>query len=428
MSERIPSREEAALPESMSHVDLFSGIRPAGSASPPKPTDCEPFCLSSETKPGNATSPITGPECPSSGMSTTLKPSSVQLWPTATSSDCKRQKQNMGGNESLPSAAQVHLWPTPRSNAISSTRTDAGNPAKDGKMLDGEAKAHSFARQGFPVSQPLPLVSEKEVAMTVGFGLRLSEWLSDSNPAGLFVKTLLASPRFRSPLRSLAWTLKGYAGCPDEPSLKSSRDLTLPGMTCHGIGMESLGFRLCRLSVSELSTSEIGSGSSQDVEMWATPREAEWKGCGPTGSKSHQHRMDRDYLDAQAQSHAELWSTPRALDGEKGGPNMSFGAGGTPLPAQAAGFQLWRTPETFAGGRSAPSTAGRDSPGLEYDALQWSFQTGPKPSSKPGPTESRGQLNPDWVCWLQGFPAGWLNYAGSGTPSSRQSRKKSSGQ
>lgn len=28
------------------------------------------------------------------------------------------------------------------------------------------------------------------------------------------------------------------------------------------------------------------------------------------------------------------WSTPRASDGEKGGPNMAFGAGGTPLPAQ----------------------------------------------------------------------------------------------
>lgn len=29
------------------------------------------------------------------------------------------------------------------------------------------------------------------------------------------------------------------------------------------------------------------------------------------------------------------WGTPRGSDGEKGGPNMSFGAGGTPLPAQA---------------------------------------------------------------------------------------------
>ena len=32
---------------------------------------------------------------------------------------------------------------------------------------------------------------------------------------------------------------------------------------------------------------------------------------------------------------AAYWSTPRASDGEKGGPNQAFGAGGQPLPAQA---------------------------------------------------------------------------------------------
>lgn len=38
---------------------------------------------------------------------------------------------------------------------------------------------------------------------------------------------------------------------------------------------------------------------------------------------------------------AENWGTPRASDAEKGGPNQSFGAGGIPLPAQAA---TWPTP------------------------------------------------------------------------------------
>lgn len=38
------------------------------------------------------------------------------------------------------------------------------------------------------------------------------------------------------------------------------------------------------------------------------------------------------------------WSTPRATDGEKGGPGMTFGAGGTPLPAQAAQLAGWATP------------------------------------------------------------------------------------
>lgn len=43
------------------------------------------------------------------------------------------------------------------------------------------------------------------------------------------------------------------------------------------------------------------------------------------------------------------WSTPRASDGEKGGPGMQFGAGGTPLPAQAVG--TWRTPQAEEGNK-----------------------------------------------------------------------------
>lgn len=47
---------------------------------------------------------------------------------------------------------------------------------------------------------------------------------------------------------------------------------------------------------------------------------------------------------------AKNWATPRASDAEKGGPNQSFGAGGTPLPAMAA---QWMTPNVPNGGRSA---------------------------------------------------------------------------
>jgi hypothetical protein len=42
-----------------------------------------------------------------------------------------------------------------------------------------------------------------------------------------------------------------------------------------------------------------------------------------------------------------LWATIRASDGEKGGPNMKFGAGGQPLPAMAAQAAAWRTPNTL---------------------------------------------------------------------------------
>lgn len=285
----------------------------------------------------------------------------------------------------------VDLWPTATVNdSTGSQYCYDHNREKLLKLPGACAQHHSSLPLASRVSQPVPPASAKAVAMTVGSGRRLSAWLPDSGPVGACLKTLLASPAWRSPLRFLTWTLKGYAGSPDEPSLKSSGDLTFWDMTSPATGMASLGFRVCRLSVSELSTDATASGSSPAGEMWGTPRADEWKGCGPTGGKAHLHRLERDYLDAQAQSHAELWSTPRSSDGEKGEPNMAFGAGGTPLPAQSA------------------------------------CQTGPEPSLNAEPTASRGQLNPDFVCWLMGYPAGWLNYADSATPSSPKSRRKSS--
>lgn len=256
--------------------------------------------------------------------------------------------------------------------------------------------------------------------MTAGSGRRLSAWLNASDPAGACLRTLLDSPRWHSPLRSLAWTLKGYGGVPDEPCAKSSEDLTFWDMTSRETGMASLGFRLCRLSQSELSTDAIGFSSSPDAEMWltpsanedaagtihgkmqrmltheckghaelwGTPREAEHKGCGPTGGKSHLHRLEREYLDAQAQSHAELWASPMASD-----------------------FKDKRCDEWTKN--------------LSNEAVEFS-PTGQPPTSNAEPTALRGQLNPDFVCWLMGYPAGWLNYADLETPSSRKSPRKSS--
>lgn len=72
-----------------------------------------------------------------------------------------------------------------------------------------------------------------------------------------------------------------------------------------------------------------------------------------------------------------LWGTPRSSDGEKGGPNQSFGAGGMPLPAQAA---QWTTPQAHdvsprGSGQVPTSTAGNAC--LARDAMNW-----PTPASR----------------------------------------------
>ena len=167
------------------------------------------------------------------------------------------------------------------------------------------------------------------------------------------------------------------------------------------------------------------------------------------------------------------WSTPRATDGEKGGPNQSFGAGGTPLPSQAA---QWETPSVAVtagsrlsrgGERSSellltgqaiavsawPTPAARDHKGSgtaitradgksRMDMLDWKAERGfslpPVPTTPPGSRSSdlrrvalrlwlmsmsrspsslkgwvrkvsRPKLNPSFVDWMHGWPSEWTD-------------------
>jgi len=332
--------------------------------SPPNLADSEQSSLSNVTPTGSATSRTTGRECQSSETLETLTPSSVQLWPTA--KVASGDYQNGANGErflNLSGAVKQHveLWPKASAHKTTKNRTAPTKMKEDGcqTALADATFLHSSSPPECRASRPVPPASDLEAAMTVGSGRRLSAWLSDCGPAGAFLKTLLASPRLRSPLRSLTWTLKGYAGCPDEPSQKSSADLTLWDMTSRETGMESLGFRLCRLSVSELSTDGTDCGLSPDAEMWTTPTVRDSNSVA----------------------------------------KCTRGAG-----IKAAGNELIQ-----------PLTVQADS-----------FQTGAEPSLKKEPTESRGQLSPDFVCWLMGYPAGYLNYADSEMPLSRKSRRKSS--
>lgn len=195
--------------------------------------------------------------------------------------------------------------PTPSVELWSSARSNSGvsrEPGSGGKCLQEEAqKQYSSSPQASLASLPLPPVSEKAVRMTVGSGQRLSAWLPEQGPIGVFLKTLLESPVWTNPLRSLEWRLKGYGTVPDEPSLKSSADLPLLDMSCLATGTGFPGFRLCRLLVSEHGTGETGYSSCAD-DLWGTP-EATEAPC------SRSHKTDAAGLSNQVKAHAQLWAT-----------------------------------------------------------------------------------------------------------------------
>ncbi len=115
---------------------------------------------------------------------------------------------------------------------------------------------------------------------------------------------------------------------------------------------------------------------------------------------------------------ARLWSTIRSsTDGEKGGPNQQFGAGGTPLPSQAVTTtsRLWST----ASARDWKDTPGMSTTGTNPDGSTrtrldqlprqaQTMMTGGVASSLPGDwTSSQLCLNPLFVEWLMDLPAGW---------------------
>lgn len=143
------------------------------------------------------------------------------------------------------------------------------------------------------------------------------------------------------------------------------------------------------------------------AEHWSTPRVARGGYTRDRGDP----KKERLTLEGQS----EAWSTPRASDGEKGGPNMAFGAGGTPLPTQAA---HWPTPLTADDGRKVTARSAQQQ--LCNVAESW-----PNSPSRPDlPTiaggrssETRRRLNPLFVEWLMGWPEGLSGFDTAATAS-----------
>ena len=208
-------------------------------------------------------------------------------------------------------------------------------------------------------------------------------------------------------------------------------------------------------------------GTSLNTQMlhshWPTPTVADVQGGRKTRSGE---RSDEPLLNGLM-----TWSTPRASDGEKGGPNQSFGAGGQPLPAQmhqaspwvtpstrdwkdtpgmaterddgrsrldqlprqmaATEAATWPTPTSLSGGSETSNPPGNSrsmNKTLEmlYGPDRGMSRTGPTPNGSSATTEKRGAPNPVFACWLMGFPDAWISGALRAMQSRPSLRRKSS--
>ena len=291
-------------------------------------------------------------------------------------------------------------------------------------------------------ASPFPSPGSDEARrMTAISGRKWRGSYPKSGPVGCLLRTLLESTDWRSTEFFLTW--KGSA-------TKQRRRSKF------------------RLAPSMPRTSECGSGS------WATPVSQ------PAGStpedfiRRKQESVARGNsmgivltdLGLQAQAVASgTWPTPTVTSGaqtaETPTPNQTGGTtlegaaraswptpgarekgGGEytdPEKAQArkeAGHQInlseaaltaWATPTSrdYKHSHGPEALERKFTEETRGKALTEQAAFGNKPNGSTAATASAGALNPEFVCWLQGFPSGWLNLEPSATPSSRKSSKSS---
>lgn len=104
----------------------------------------------------------------------------------------------------------------------------------------------------------------------------------------------------------------------------------------------------------------LGAAAGVAMENWQTPRTVAGGYTRDGGQKGEER------LSLQGQAETLNWGTPRASDAEKGSPNQSFGAGGIPLPAQAA---KWPTPMAGTPAQNGNNAAGNNDFSRKADIL-----------------------------------------------------------
>lgn len=231
--------------------------------------------------------------------------------------------------------------------------------------------------------------------ITATSGRSSSELLRTTDPLGACLKMLLGTSAWGSTRCALTWKAS---------ATPAGRLLFRLVPSTRRTGATESGFWL---------TPDVpGGGRANPPEMSPTGRL-------PDGRKrqvglEHQARMvERGF-----------WPTPMASDGCKGGPAQRDGRG---RPYLAGAVHLWPTPKASPSG---PDFARRKRPGSGGDDLATAVARAflPTPTASQEAKNStlppsqmtrdnlagylfrngeRGQLNPEWVEWLMGFPAGW---------------------
>lgn len=279
---------------------------------------------------------VPGTDCPSAQAAEAWIWASCWPNPASTRDALSSGRITPGGPSSPPSGPDT--LPRPRSGMMSPPLTGGPSVARSTPSLPDT-----------PVSPSAWQDSAKEPTTSGTCGPMLPGSSAKSNPDGSFSKTSPGtSPSVLKPFCAtygdwvsrlrLAYSRRAKLARRMKGSACSSWPTATPMQTRDGWTADELGARRAEVAASAKNGNGFGLGLGAAATSWTTPQAHDTtprgKGQQPT-AKAGNACLARD---------AEVftqWGAPRASDAEKGGPNQAFGAGGIPLPAQAA---QWPTP------------------------------------------------------------------------------------
>jgi hypothetical protein len=235
--------------------------------------------------------------------------------------------------------------------------------------------------------------TEKARKMTVTSGRKLLDSYRKSSPVGSLVRMLLDTSLWGSTMCFLTWKAKVtkqsrlyFQLVPSTPRInetESSLWATPSASDSQGSHGGGQG-RSLRTDIWEWKKG-----------MWPTPKASD-SIMGMTARTSGRPIEKSTHLQTQVHLQTKLWPTPRANDAEKRGSIADDPRNG--LPAAA----MWGTP-------TATSYKGSS----QYGTERWNEEI--KRGNIKGQVmepNNKGQLNPEWVECLMGFPIGWTDLDG----------------
>lgn len=201
--------------------------------------------------------------------------------------------------------------------------------------------------------------------------------------------------------------------------LDAAKDWATPAASLINYEEDPASFQNRSARLKAEGTRPLGANLGQEAKMWQTPTTAVVMGGNATRGGERGSEL---LLKGQAKMlsrDAAQWQTPRASDPEKAGPNQSSKG----RPALAAQAQ-WPTAAAtdFKGSSKEGQRRGQLGEAiLKHGRLVQATSKGGDESSPRTPASLR--LNPAFVEWLMGWPAGWslpvVGCAGSRSSSTR---------